>query len=802
LPLAIRRDPKESIVNLREFSYAGLICCAWTAAAVAQDIQPNPLPSTTIPMVVDSGMVQNQGDEPAPVFATEVLVPGGQWLRLWFDAATLAGTPGIDGSYLRIISTEDGAEHILDGDHIENWSMSSAYMNGDSVILELWAYPNTGPNRVAFSEVMVGDPPDDMAESICDGGDDRVLSYDTRQGRLSTGCTAWLINHDNSANRFLTAGHCISNGTSGAVVFFNVPLSTSSGGFRAPHPVYQYPVQNGSIQSTGSGGVGNDLATFQTNNNSNTGMSARVAQNAAYNLANAAPSASNQTIRVTGYGIRNGSVSPAIPQTWNTTQKTHTGPLTQKNGNTSIRYRPDTTGGNSGSPVVLESSGLAIGIHTHGGCTSTGGSNAGSAIEHPTLQSYLTSPQGTNSLFAPLAEIETTFASDNSGSTGGAVYFDVSVGYAPLIVRAIELNTTAALSTEFTVSIYRTPGTASGKQTNAAQWTLVGQGSGLATGRDNATRVVLNSSFTLDRNQSHGIAIVLNGAGHAYTNGTGSNQTYSSPQATLTAGSATNAPFSGSVFNDRVFNGKLCYQPDWISGNLFGNDNTSTLLSGSNIKAMGFRMPAGQAMQLGQVALNLTSITPDAQPVVRIYNTNIFTGGPSTIRTTLSNPPLNQGTATYYFTPQTNIQLLASNSYWLVVHNTGSGSFNWRASSPPIIPGGNATHTGALFSLSSGPNPPSSTDSSSFLNSYAVYTNFPEPCLGDIADSNGVVGNSDGQVDFGDLLALFGLAGPCPGGTPGCTGDIADSNGVVGNSDGQVDFGDLLALFGLAGPCP
>jgi hypothetical protein len=78
----------------------------------------------------------------------------------------------------------------------------------------------------------------------------------------------------------------------------------------------------------------------------------------------------------------------------------------------------------------------------------------------------------------------------------------------------------------------------------------------------------------------------------------------------------------------------------------------------------------------------------------------------------------------------------------------------------------------------------------------------PAPCVGDIADSNGTLGSPDGQVDFGDLLALLGLAGPCPGGTPGCTGDIADSNGTLGSPDGQVDFGDLLALLGLAGPCP
>jgi enterochelin esterase-like enzyme len=73
-------------------------------------------------------------------------------------------------------------------------------------------------------------------------------------------------------------------------------------------------------------------------------------------------------------------------------------------------------------------------------------------------------------------------------------------------------------------------------------------------------------------------------------------------------------------------------------------------------------------------------------------------------------------------------------------------------------------------------------------------------CLGDIADDFGTVG-ADGQVSFGDFLALLGLIGPCPGGTPGCTGDIADDFGTLG-ADGQVSFGDFLALLGLIGPCP
>ena len=36
-----------------------------------------------------------------------------------------------------------------------------------------------------------------------------------------------------------------------------------------------------------------------------------------------------------------------------------------------------------------------------------------------------------------------------------------------------------------------------------------------------------------------------------------------------------------------------------------------------------------------------------------------------------------------------------------------------------------------------------------------------EPCVGDIADQFGTLGG-DGQVDFGDFLALLGLIGPCP----------------------------------------
>lgn len=73
-------------------------------------------------------------------------------------------------------------------------------------------------------------------------------------------------------------------------------------------------------------------------------------------------------------------------------------------------------------------------------------------------------------------------------------------------------------------------------------------------------------------------------------------------------------------------------------------------------------------------------------------------------------------------------------------------------------------------------------------------------CPGDIADDFGGLG-PDGQVSFGDFLALLGLIGPCPGGVPGCVGDIADDFGTL-NPDGSVGFGDFLALLSVVGPCP
>ena len=106
-----------------------------------------------------------------------------------------------------------------------------------------------------------------------------------------------------------------------------------------------------------------------------------------------------------------------------------------------------------------------------------------------------------------------------------------------------------------------------------------------------------------------------------------------------------------------------------------------------------------------------------------------------------------------------------------------------------------AGDTGVYTCMVVGENTCGSTVSSEFALSVI------RPCeLADIADDFGSLG-ADGQVSFGDFLALLGLIGPCDGGEPGCTGDLADDFGELGG-DGFVDFGDFLALLGLIGPCP
>ena len=355
--------------------------------------QASPIQSQTHFVDIDSGEVANNSTSPATaglaqvVWSRVVTAPDAAWVRLVYAGSMLSGDGdrGGNGSYLRITSMRDGYLQTQHRVHVGHWSDTSAYFNGDSVLVEILAHQGTGPNRLIIKGVIAGPSHPSGSDSICGPTDDRQLSNDARVARLMPiGCTGWLINDCN--NCFLTAGHCTG---SLQVVQFNVPLSTGSGSTQNPPPSDQYAVDNTSLQSNGGQGTGNDWAYFGVQPNSTTGLTAFQAQGNAFNVATPPPVSAGLDIRITG----NGSTSSPVSPTWYLVQKTHVGPFVTFNGSL-VQYQTDTTGGNSGSPVILENTGEAIGIHTHGGCGSTGGQNSGTGSNNSGLQAALANPLG------------------------------------------------------------------------------------------------------------------------------------------------------------------------------------------------------------------------------------------------------------------------------------------------------------------------------------------------------------------------------------------------------------------------
>jgi len=357
-----------------------LTVLALSSAPLAQQEAP---PTTWVSVDQDSGWVSNDGPTRAVVASFTVAATGAEWMRLYFETVELAGDPlSGDGAILRITSHEDGAVQELDAIHVAQWQSSSAYFNGDAVQVEIVAAPHTGPSRVELRAADLGLVPA-FTESQCFDTDDRVLSNDPRSARiLPIGCTGWLI--DDCKNCFLTAGHC-TGGTS--TVQFDVPLSNANGSLNQPPPEDQYAVDPSSLQSNGGQGVGNDWGYFGTFPNTNTGLTAAQAQGSVFTLANPPASPAGQTIRITGYGV------DSTPSTHNQVQQTHAGPMVTST-TTTVQYQTDTEGGNSGSPVIWEDTGLAVGIHTHGGCGLNGGANSGTASTNPGLASVLADPRG------------------------------------------------------------------------------------------------------------------------------------------------------------------------------------------------------------------------------------------------------------------------------------------------------------------------------------------------------------------------------------------------------------------------
>lgn len=361
--------------------------------------QTAPLTGHYEPVAVRSGNQANTSPVDGVVFRDFVTLPAGTpWLRLCFGRTWLS-----PGSSLRLVSLRDGDVMTLNQEQLEQWSYTSAYFNGNAVMVELIAGSGTAKNQVEIDKVMAGDATPGVAgpDTICGNVDERRPDADPRVGRLMPGgCSGWIAEAPTTGidRCHLSAGHCFGPAQ---VLQFAVPSSHANCDLVHPPAARQFAVDTQTSRHADNG-PGDDWWVFRCFPNPVTGLTTFQYQGFGVPLSTASPPMATR-LRITGFGL-DGSDADNAPGgnvscgcapmdgtgRRNQTQQTTTGPLVAATGN-ELRYQIDTCGGNSGSPVMHELCSPAYAIHTHGGCgTPTGNTfNRGTRIGHPGLQAAI-----------------------------------------------------------------------------------------------------------------------------------------------------------------------------------------------------------------------------------------------------------------------------------------------------------------------------------------------------------------------------------------------------------------------------
>jgi V8-like Glu-specific endopeptidase len=209
-------------------------------------------------------------------------------------------------------------------------------------------------------------------KSICGANDDRVLSFDPKIGRLSVegkhkGCTVTMI----SETCGITAGHCKPVLVRAE---FNTPESINNEP-QASSLEDVYYIDQTSIISQDEG-PGKDWAVLKFERNHITGKYPGQVQG--YYDVSFKRITNNTRISITGYGKDDGDLRRNFAQQYHQGRIVGLGDSTF--GSTTMKHTVDTMGGNSGSTILNLNTQEVIGIHTHGGCSSTYGYNMGTII--------------------------------------------------------------------------------------------------------------------------------------------------------------------------------------------------------------------------------------------------------------------------------------------------------------------------------------------------------------------------------------------------------------------------------------
>ncbi|MEV7331927.1 serine protease [Micromonospora sp. NPDC093244] len=324
----------------------------------------------------------------APNGGTQIIQhPGATYVKVHFSSLRLA-----EGEYVTV-SSRDGKEsyrydrHLNRGtgsDHTTDgqpgfWAMS---VEGDTAVVTLHSSRPAGGSAATIDRFWRGYDRTEIAahnfstQSVCstDARRDVVCyqnSHPTEYARgravarllISGGglCTTWRVGN---TNRMLTNKHCFStqSAVSGSEMQFNYQCATCGGA----NPGAGTKVSGATLYKVSSGGSGElDYALFSVNN---------FAAIQGFGTLYLATSATSNGTRI--YVPGHGDGSPKRLSIYEDAQNGATCAVRSANYNTwNISYSCDTSGGNSGSPV-LNASHRVIALHHLGGCPSNQGAKA------------------------------------------------------------------------------------------------------------------------------------------------------------------------------------------------------------------------------------------------------------------------------------------------------------------------------------------------------------------------------------------------------------------------------------------
>ena len=141
--------------------------------------------------------------------------------------------------------------------------------------------------------------------------------------------------------------------------------------------------------------------------------------------------------------------------------------------------------------------------------------------------------------------------------------FDVTIkNPRGLKISSFDVSLRSPKSSNAAMEVWICSGTYLGNDNKPQLWVLAATGTGTSSGGNAGERTHIDTSDLFLPPGDYGMYIIQNTGGIHYTDGNGTNQTYSDANLELTMGTGKNLKFSGSMFSPRVWNGAIYFNRD------------------------------------------------------------------------------------------------------------------------------------------------------------------------------------------------------------------------------------------------